>query len=216
VIPAVTESSQTDQTTPDPAGPPSNQPPPVTESAPSVPVFTPTPPPANPWPTSGDQMAPIGFEPTTAGPTDPLFLTPAPTAEMAAVPPAPRRRGRAGVIAMSVVNFLLLAVLGGAVFVRMQFQDQWEADRADRAGQISDVRGQTTAVEGRIRDREAEQADFTAKEAEAVKREPAEEACLKAVREVITKLDNGEKNIVLTYDDPCGVPVSGRWTISNE
>ena len=138
------------------------------------------------------------------------------TAEMAAVPPAPRRRGRAGVIILSVLNFLLLAALGGGLYFRMQTQQQWEADRADRAGQLSELRAETTEVEGQVRERKAEEVDFQGKEVEAAKREPAEEACLKAVRAVIAKLDAGEKNVVMDYDDPCGVPVSGRWTISND
>ena len=151
-----------------------------------------------------------------AGPTEPLFMAPASTAEMAAVPPAPRRRGRAGVIILSVLNFLLLAALGGAVYFRMQTQQQWEADRSYRATQLSELRDDTTEVEGQVRERKAEEVDFQGKEVEAAKREPAEEACLKAVRAVIAKLDAGEKNVVMDYDDPCGVPVSGRWTISND
>ena len=207
----MTESSHTDQTAPDPAGPPADQPAspwsapanpvpaqaaPVTEPAPSVaepvaevapappmPVFEPA-----PTPPSFSRRRPAPFEPAPSRALRSSQRRPRPcsrrrrprrptpgrsrrpdgrhrtrvpgaamsTAEMAAVPPAPRRRGLAGVIILSVLNFLLLAALGGGLYFRMQTQQQWEADRADRAGQISGFgtrrpRSRARSVTGRRR-----------------------------------------------------------------
>jgi hypothetical protein len=134
------------------------------------------------------------------------------------VPPAPAAepsRGRAGVIVLSVLSFLLVLTIGGLVVLLLQFQQRWDNDRAQRDQEISQVRQQIVGVEEDIRDRKAEEADFKAQEAEATKRDPGVAECVAAVRALVARLDAGEKSVLLDYDDACGVPVSGRWTFDD-
>ena len=115
-----------------------------------------------------------------------------------------------------LLNLIGLAGLGGVTWYLRQSQQLWESDRTDRAAQITDIHQKVADVEADIRERKAEEVDFQAKEVDAAKRDPAETQCLTAVRSVIERLDAGEDEILVEYDDPCGVPVSGRWYISNE
>jgi hypothetical protein len=191
------------------AEPPADRTPPVSVPAQPVPADVAG---AGPVPADVATAAPVSAEVTR---TDALpFAYPAPFAVPA--PVAPERRSRAAVIVLSVLNTLLLLTIGGLVALLLQFQQRWDSDQAQRDQQISEVGAQIAGVEADISDRTAEEADFKAKEAEATKREAGVAECVAAVRALVARLDAGEKDVPLSYDDPCGVPVSGRWTFNNE
>jgi len=149
--------------------------------------------------------------PVVAGPP----AEPAPATEAVVAVKHPRRR-RTGLIVLTVVNVVLLLAVGGGIGLLVYSQDQWNRDRAGQEQQISEVQQDLADVESDILDRKAEEADLIAKEADWPQHDPADAACLAAVRAVKAKLDAGHQEVPVDYDDPCGVPVSGEWTASSE
>ena len=136
-----------------------------------------------------------------------------PTTDVTAVAPA-RRRRRAGVIVLSVLNMLLLLALGGLVATMVRTDQTWKADRDYKDRQIAEIVAEVAEADARISDLDAEAAELVKKRAEVEKRDPAVLKCVAAVRKIIERIDAGERSIVLDYDDPCGVPISARWTIN--
>ena len=147
-------------------------------------------------------------------------LAEAPTLPIDAVPtdlvtaaPAPRRR-RTGPIVMSVLNTLLLLALGGVVALMVRTDRAWQADREYKDRQIAEIVAEVAEADSQISDLDAEIAELGQQRAEVERRDPAVLKCVAAVRKTIERIDAGERSIVLDYDDPCGVPLSTRWTIN--
>lgn len=137
-----------------------------------------------------------------------------PPTTQSAVPSRPPRRRRAGIIVLSAVNTLLLLALGGLVALFMDSARAWNADRDYMSRQVAEIVDEVAAAEEEISDLDAQSGEIGAKLAEVQGRDPAVSRCLAAVRKIIERLDAGERSIVLDYDDPCGVPLPGRWTIN--